>query len=353
MTTIRVLFLTNDSEYCHRVAPYLAKYHPEIKPAFSAATQGISEALAKKMYNVVLIGEEFAEYHINVPSGVSGAYLSETDSESEINGLNAVCKYKSGEALYRLILSMFAEVSNIQSVNSSGFQIYAFAGANGGAGATTMAAAFAYRQASLGKKTLYFSCDPFADYSAFLSDKTEGGSLSDLIFIVKSSAGSKGASLKTAALLKNDVSGVRFLESCKDPYDFEVLTAEQIEKMLDILSAADEFDCVVIDASIYDERCRKLIMKRADTLFIVAENDNSARAKLKRLMYYLNVADNRGNTDLVSRSMLIFNKNAEQNFAEVDGIAFCGSVPKYKDRNIRNIANAAARLDIWNCIQTN
>lgn len=353
MTTIRVLFLTNDSEYCHRVAPYFAKYHPEIKPAFSAATQGISEALAKKMYNVVLIGEEFAGVHITVPSGVSGAYLSETSSDSEINGLNSFCKYKSGEALFRQILSMFAEVSNIQSVNSSGFRVYAFAGANGGAGATTMAAAFAYRQASLGKKTLYFCCDPFADYSAFLADKTEGGSLSDLIFIVKSASGAKGASLKAAALLKKDVSGVKFLESCKDPYDFEVLTAEQIEKMLDILSAADEFDCVVIDASIYDERCRKLIMKRADTLFIVAENDSSAKAKLKRLMYYLNVADNRENTDLVSRSALIFNKNAEQNNTGVEGIAFCGSVPKYKDRNIRNIANAAARLDIWNSVQTN
>lgn len=351
MTTIRVLFLTNDSEYCHRLAPYFAKYHPEIKPAFSASDGNVAADLEKKMYNVVLIGDELAAANINVPGGVAGAYISENSSESELNGLRSFCKYKSGEALYRIIISMFAEVSNVKQVEGRGNKVFAFVGANGGAGATTMAAAFAYRQSSLGKKTLYFCCDQFADYSGFLADSTEGGSLSDLIFIVKSASKTGNAALKAAALLKKDVSGVRFLEKCADPFDFDNLSMEQIEKMLDIISGADEFDCVVVDASFYDERCRKLVMKRADTLFIVAEGDENAKAKLGRLAHYLNVTDKRNNTDLASRSMLILNKGAEQGMSGAAGIACCGGVPRYKDRNIRNIANAAARLDIWNFVQ--
>ncbi len=347
MTTVRVLFLTNDSEYYHRVTSYFARYHSEIKPSFSDSLESSAGQLAKRMYDVVLIGEEFAGESIAVPSGTSGAYLTETPTGSEINGLRSFCKYRSGDALYRTVIIMFADVSNVQPSETHGFKIYAFAGANGGAGSTTIAAAFAYRQASLGKKTLYFCCDAFADYSGFLYDGSEGGSLSDMIFIVKSGSGAKGASLKAAALLKKDVSGVKFMESCKEPYDFEVLTAEHIEEMLDIILGADDFNSVVIDGSIYDERYRKLVTKKADTLFIVVESDKNAQAKLSRLVRFLSAADKRDNTDLVSRSVLVSNKDSGNNPANIEEINCCGSVPRYKDTNIRNIASAAARLDIW------
>lgn len=347
MTTIRVLFLTSDSEYCHRLSPYFAKYHPEIKPAFSASTQGAVEILAQKMYNVVLIGEEFENERLVVPNGTAGAYLTETASGNDINGLHSFCKYKSGDALYRIILSMFAEVSSVQLSDYRNFRIFAFAGANGGAGATTLAAALAYRLASLGKKTLYFSCDPLADYSGFLSDNSEGGSLSDMIFIVKSGTNIKSASLKAAALLKNDISGVKFLDSCKEPYDFETLKTEHIEKMLEVLSGADEFDCIVVDGSIYDARFRELAVKKSDKLFVVAESDANAQKKLSRLIRFLKASDKRENTDLILRSALIFNKNSGAVSGNIEGMSFCGSVPRYKDTNIRNIASAASRLNIW------
>lgn len=346
MTTIRVLFLTNDGEYCHRAAPYFAKYHPDIKPTFSASVQGVSEAISKKMYNVVLVGEEFERENIIIPSGVAAAYLSETNSGNDINGLKSYCKYKSGDALYRIILSMFADVSNIQTVNANNFRIAAFTNANGGAGSTTIAAAYAYRQALLGKKTLFFSFDPFADCSDYLFDITESGTLSDMIFIVKSGTAAKNASLKAAALLKKDVSGVKFIDNCKDPYDFEALTAEHIEKMVDIISSADEFEYVVVDGSIFDERFRKFILNRADELFIVAENEKNSKSRLTKLLRFLSVLDKRENKDLVSRSALIFNKNSGASLS-VSGISVCGSVPKYKDSNVRNIANAASRLNIW------
>ncbi len=347
MTTVRVLFLTNDSEYCHRITLYFARYHPDIKPSFSDSLESSAGELSKRMYDVVLIGEEFAGESIAVPSGTSGAYLTETPTGNEINGLRSFCKYKSGDVLYRTVITMFADVSDAQPSETHGFKIYAFAGANGGAGSTTIAAAFAYRQASLGKKTLYFCCDAFADYSGFLYDSSEGGSLSDMIFIVKSGSGTKGASLKAAALLKKDVSGVKFTESCKEPYDFEVLTVEHIEKMLDIFLGSDDFNSIVIDGSIYDERYRKLVAKKADTLFIVAESDKNAQAKLSRLVRFLKVTDKRENSDLVSRSLLVLNKdqgNTPVNFEEIN---CCGSIPRYKDTNIRNIAGAASRLDIW------
>lgn len=354
MTTIRVLFLTGDTEYCHRLAPYFAKYHPEIKPAFSASEQSAAGDLERKMYNVVLIGEEFAGSGITVPGGVSGAYISENSAESEINGLRSFCKYKSGEALYRIILSMFAEVSNVKQFESHGNKIFAFIGANGGSGATTMAAAFAYRQSSLGKKTLYFSCDQFSDYSGYFSDNTEGGTLSDLVFIVKTSSDTGNASLKAAALLKKDASGVKFLENIDNPYDFDNLTTEHIEKMLNILSGADEFDCVVIDASFLDSKLREFVIKKADMLFIVSENNPGANAKLRRTIKYLKVLDEREKTDLGSRSVIILNKDAEHNWggAKFDDIAVCGGVPRYKDTNVRNIANAVSRLDMWNSVQT-
>lgn len=355
MTTIRVLFLTDDSEYCHRIAPYFAKHHPDIKLTFSASESGASDMLANKMFSVALIGEEFSGTGINLPGGVAGAYISRSSAECEINGLRCFCRYKSGEALYRIILSMFAEVSNIRQFETQGVKVFAFVGANGGAGATTAAVAFAYKQAALGKRTVYFCCDQFADYTGYLSDNSEAGTLSDLVFIVKSSSGAGSASLKAAAMLKKDISGVRFIENFVDPTDFDNLSPEQIEKMLDIISHSDEFDCVIIDASFYDDRLRRLIMKKADMLFIVSENNPGASAKLKRLLRYLKITDGRSGAELSSRTMIIYNKNSgnDPDGENFDGIGFCGSIPKYKDSNTRNIANAASRLDIWNTVRTN
>ncbi len=349
MITIKVLIITDDNEYCHRLGVYFAKHHPEIKFTFASSAQGTSDRLANKAFNVALIGGEFSNTQINIPGSVAGAYLTEDSSESEINGLRSFCKYKSGEMLYRTILSMFSEVSNVQQLNPRESKIFAFISANGGAGATTAAAAFAYRQASNGKKTLYFCCDQFADYKTIMSDNTEGKTLSDLIFIVKSSSSSGSASLKAAAMLKRDVSGVRFIENCADPSDFDSLSQEQIEKMLDIVSCADEFDCIVIDSNFNDQRLRQLVLKKADVLFIVSENGVNAAAKLSKLTQYLKLKDMRDGTDICSRSIIIINKDTERGRTteRSDGFVCCGEIPKYKDNNVRNIANAASRLDIW------
>lgn len=350
MVTIRVLVITDDSEYCHRLAPYFAKHHPEVKFTFAAPEHDSSDIFANKMCNVALIGEEFLNTSINVPGGVAGAYLTENSSESEINGLRSFCKYKSGETLYRIIVSMFSEVSNVRQFDTQESKVFAFVGANGGAGATTAAVAFAYRQAARGKKTLYFCYDQFADYKSVMSDNTEGKTLSDLIFIVKSGSGSGNASLKAASMLKNDVSGVKFIENCPDPFEFDNLTLEHMEKMLEIVSHSNEFDGIVIDANFYDERLRQLILKKADILFIISENNANANAKLCKLIQYLKVMDMRKRTDICSRCVIILNKYTDQNWngAKFDGITCFGGIPKYKDNNARNIANAASRLDIWN-----
>lgn len=348
MTTIRVLILTNDKEYCHRLTPYFAKFHPEVKLSYSISESGAYQGLTDDICNVLLIGDEFSNANINIPNGVAAAYICADPSGGDINGMRSYSKYKSGETLYRMIVSLFAEISNIQQIDRRDNKVFAFIGANGGAGTATVAAAFAYRQAARGKRTLFFCCDQFSDHSRVLSDNTDGGTLSDLIFIVKSAPSSGSASLKAAALLKKDVSGVRFLENSPDPTAFDNLTPEQIDKMLDIISSAEEFDCVVVDVNVSDERCRRLITKKADMIFIVAESSESA--KLYRLINYLKITDRRAKTNMTARLMIVFNKNdtnAQFN-ASYEGVKICGSIPRYKDKNARNIANAMAKLDIWN-----
>lgn len=352
MTTIKVLFIMSDSEYCRRIASYFNKHHPEIKLTLVAAKQDADEGLSHGAYNVVLIGEEFAAAGIVVPEGSASAYFCEDHSKDEVGGMRAFCKYQSGETLYKIIISLFSEVSNIKQLDSHANKIYAFVGANGGAGATTIAASFAYKQAMLGKKTLYFCIDQFADFSGLFYDNTGRGTMEDLIFIVKSEQNMGTAALKAAALLKKDSTGVNFIELGDDPAAFNGLTTAELEKMLEVISGADSFDSIIIDANFNDEKSRELIIKKVGLLFIVSDKGVGVNVRPSKLINYLKLMNLRDSSDLISRSVFVVNKNDTQmpQGATYEGVTAC-SVPRYKDNCVRNIANAIARLNFWNYIQ--
>lgn len=352
MTSIRVLLITNDSVYCHRLAAYLGKHHTEIKISIMNDSSEIQKIIAQKTYNVVLIGDEYSDMEVSASSSVACAFLSASSSEMLLNNIKVFCKYKSGEEIYKKILDLYSEVSTGSLETAfSGKRVYAFAGASGGAGTTTVAAAFCFKLASMGKTVLYFSCDKFADSSVIFNDNLQSGSISDLFYAVKSLDGKNvNLSAKTSSLMKKDSQNVSYFDNCRNPLDFDGLDYAQLKKIFDIAVHAGNYDCVITDGSIYDERYIELIKGSADKILIVAENTTSSAAKLKRVSDYLDILDKRDSSGFIDRSAVIMNKNREPNVnrSSFQNMSFVGVIPKYKDSDPRAISNAASRLDVWN-----
>ncbi len=350
MATIRVLLLTSDIAYCHKIVPYFGKHHSEVKISIVHSASDIAESMKSNIYNVILIGEEFAGLQLNFPSNAVSVYITSNSSGAEINGKPSFCKYRSGEVIYRTILSLYSEVSAFSERDFKVGKVYSFMGANGGAGTTTAAAALAYRLAGMGQKVIFLNLDKFSDDSQLFSDSSEGGNMSDLIFLIANGGSVSNISMKCDSLLKRDGSGVKFMENCVNPCDFDELSYEQMALMFEALSGAGNFDGVIIDGNMYDERVWRLMREKSDMIFLIADNSISASSKLSKVVDFLVTNDRRGAENLTAKTLLIANRGSMISGVDSEDVLFGGAFPKYKDSNARGIAEAISRLEMWNNI---
>lgn len=353
MAAIKVLLVTNDSKYCHRLVPYFGKRHPEIKFSIMNYPDNLQDIIDTKKYNVILVGDEFSDVNFTPSSSVICAFISPSSSGQMINGIQVFCKYKSGDEIYKKILSLYSEVSVGGDVfTSSDNRVFAFLNANGGAGATTVAAAFCFKLAFAGKRVLYLCFDKFADSGCIYDGNVQGENFSDLFYAIKSSDGkNKNLSARAFSMLKRDSQNVEYFSECRNPLDFDSVDLNMLKKVLDIFLQSGSFNCVVIDGSFYDDRYANLVKEKADKIMIVSENNASATSKLQRFISYLDIMDKRDSGNLSDKSYIIINKDkgAGANGMAFENVHMLGVIPKYMDDTApRTIAATMSKLDMWN-----
>ncbi len=345
--SICVLFCSTDTYYCHKVSRYLGKRHPNVKVSIENTLPGSGDS----MYNVILIGEEFASKPLNISPGTAAAYLSQTDAGRQINGRQSFCKYRSGETIYKYILTLYSEVSSSTAASDGNIRILSFMDANGGAGATTAAAAMSFRLAGMGKKVLYLSLDKLSDSSKLFSDNTGIGTMSDLISDTFSESGKiSNLAARAASLIVTDSSGVNFFHDCKRACDFDELTEDGLNKIFRTIAGSEQFDYIILDGNIFDSRVFRLILENSGRIFLLTENNASANGKLVRVLECMRAYGARNGKNYAEMLHIIFNRMPDSgwNGAKYEGFTVLGAIPFYKDNNPRNVALAVSRLGIWN-----
>lgn len=352
MSIINTLLLTKDLEYSSRVTSFLGARYPDIKITALDSVENIAKVLQGASISVALIGEEFGQIDLSEFSGIACGFLAGKRSVCSPEK-KLFCKYSSGEELFRIILGLYSEVSASASVGNENCRIYSFVSANGGAGSTVISAAFAQNSARMGHKVLYLCLDKFAPAITCFGE-SKPGCMSDLIFSVISSARSEvNLAAKAASLIRTDASGVDYLEGCLNVNDFEEMNSEMLAKMVDACMAAADYTCVVIDGSFDSGAVSDFILSRTQKLTLVSEGNPNAYAKLQRCLSWLRIQDVRRNDNLTERTNIVVNKGrVNVQDGKIDGVAFAGSVPMYKDVDLRSIAAAASRLELCDGIRS-
>lgn len=355
MAIINVLLFTSDTEYSHRLRRYIGDRHRDIKLTIVNNTDDLKTTTASIQSNVMLIGEEFAKTPVEVPNGTACGYLTAKDTGETINERKCFCKYRSGETLYSMILDLYSEVSANKASSSAGSaKIYAFTSANGGAGATTAAAALAMKLAMQSKKVLYISFDKYCLPSLWF-DGEKRGDMSDFIFAVHASEKKNiNLSVKAASLLIKDTTGVKYMEGCSKPADIEELSGEQLEKLFNSIASAEEFDAIAVDVPLSFDAVWNFIGPKSAKVFVMTENNSMANQKLTRYIQNVSIADSRNGTDFLEHTQIIMNKDKQhQEWAggKFEGVTVAGAIPRYKDDNLRALLNAVCRAALWdNCL---
>lgn len=347
MALINTLLLTNDSQYAQRLTGYMGRWHEnELRMMVLDSPHDIGNFIAASSVSVLLIDEECADVDLSPYSGIAYVYLSENGTGMKEN---SICKYSSGSDIYRTIFGLYSKIS-VNRNDSGCLQLYGFVNSSGGAGASSVAAAFAINQARSGHKVLYLCLDKRSPAISFFGKNTAGG-LSELIAAVMSKQNTNLAA-KAASLIHTDDSGVSYIQGCSLPNDYDEIDSAILTKLIDACAAAEKNLCIVVDGSLENSAFCGAVLTKLRMLVIVSRCGDMEFEKLSRTVEWLKVYGSRKNDDLLSRTRIAVNMvkvTGGQLGAPdrmIDGVKYAGVVPQYSNGSPKSIALAISRLPL-------
>lgn len=159
---IRIALIDSDDLYLQRfVSTFNSKYFDKIT-IFSFSDPAIAESnMQMSKYDIVIAAENFDLTPFKDRCAV--AYFSNSNEINELNGEKAIGKYQRVENIYKQILDLYSEIHKGIIYNDNGgdngTKIIGVFSACGGAGATSVASAYARALAARGESVLYFDLE--------------------------------------------------------------------------------------------------------------------------------------------------------------------------------------------------
>lgn len=264
--------------------------------------------LKKIVFDVILVDEKLNIEKEMIPKGIGVAYLCESMSIEELRGFPAICKYQRADLIYKQILGLHQEINSDQKIKSGkpSSKVVIFTSAQGGAGTSTAAAAFAFYKSKHQKKVFYLNLEFLGMSDTYFSD--EGNSnFSDVIYNLKLKR--NNFLLKLESLLKTDKSQVDFFSSCIDPNDMKEVKNEEIVCLLEGVSQLKPYDYLIIDASGTQWERMDFLMKNLDCQVVyVCDGSETGITKLKRFCDIVRREEEREEKVILRKITLLYNR---------------------------------------------
>ncbi len=283
-----------------------------------------------------------------IPERCGFAYLVENKDVDKYNGERAVCKFQKLDSLYSNIVDIYADKNDVMlssnSINSN-VPIYVFTAASGGTGASVSAAAFAISLAREGKKTLYLNLENFGD-SGFYFEGDGQHDFRDMMIALKS--GKSNVAMKMETIAQRDKSGVYFIATPKNALDVGMLTAGDINELIDLFHKSGVFESVVIDINFAIGEKEISLFKKAYSIVFVSDANEVSNGKLNRVYETLVVAEQKEKAAFLNRVVVFFNKvNGKISTNEELRLKVVGAAPKYEKMATKTMARKIAEIDAF------
>lgn len=159
---IRLAMVEQDSNYAKKlINNFQMLYGDKIEVYYFSSYEFFEEYIKDNLIHIALIGEETEIDGESMREDISWAYLVSGKEIEEYRGKPAVCKYQKVELIYKNVLSLFAEMEQtllVKGVRGKN-KIMLFISAQGGAGSSALAAAYAVNKAGGGASVIYTTLD--------------------------------------------------------------------------------------------------------------------------------------------------------------------------------------------------
>lgn len=290
---IKLLMYTTDIIYAKRLANYLDREYGD-KTEVKIVSEMEQMIIDSQDADIVIADEEFEtevmdacrRKKIDCPC----VFLMEKTYEIEKN-VPCVFKYQRGDALYKDILDIYSSYGNVRvsqkhELNSE-CRIFAFLSPYGGVGTTTVAKAFAKKNA-IYEKVLYLNLQPL--FSQSEQEKENG--LDDIIMALKSRRSILPLKLQSAVGMDQD--HVFGFSPSKNPLNVMELNAEDMENLIKGIKDLNSYQKIIIDIGNYFAEKEIALLKIADSIVCVvdhAESNTAAYDKFNSLLKIVQLKD--------------------------------------------------------------
>lgn len=281
MSKLQMLFATQDTDYIYYISKVIAeKYADIINMNVCTDTISLREMITRSRYDVVLFDYTTAEVVQNT-EGLHLVYLwaDEDQLPVEIGTVSRIKKYQRISSIINSVLQICA-VYKKRSKEEYGTLTVVWSPA-GGVGKTTVALAYAARQAIDKKSVAYFGLESFSSLPQCFAD--DGESISKVFANLD-----KNPELQLRAMrLKDPETGLYYYKWPDNYEDISILTLEDVETLINALRVG--VDELVLDMpAVFDARTRKM-MEQADKILVVTDTSKTAAIKLGMFVSQSNI----------------------------------------------------------------
>ena len=345
---IKVAILDENVSYLNRLAAAFASRFAEKLEVYSFSNQESAlTSLQNNRIDVFLSSDRFDIDYNRLPKRCGFSYLVDSAGIESFKEKPTICRFQKVEMIYKEILGIFSDISpdTIKFETGDGGAIVSFMSTCGGAGSSTVAAAFAKRQAMFGKKVLYLNLEQFGSAESFFDGEGQFG-LSDVIFAVKSKKSS--LALKMESYIKTDPSGVYFYSAAKNPLDIIEIGSEDIDSLVAAMRAIGSFDIIVVDADFSISADAIELIKQSTATVFVSTGTDIANTKFLRAISALETYEQQNDVSVLGKILLLYNRFSSEvcKMLSDSPIRVCGGISRIENASERRVVEQVMQNNV-------
>ena len=304
---IRLALIDTDEDYRKRLSDfYIKNYQDRIEILTFSSIISFENNRGNKSIDVMLVSENIEDDLTSYSEKMSLAYLSDRDLMERKNNIKTINKFKKPEKIYKEILNVLADGTNgdiaYKFNDGNNTLVEVFMPVNGGAGATSLAIAYAKRLARRGIPTLYLNFETLNSSDIFLNGDGNIG-FDEIIYAIKSKKQSVSLKIESSVLKTSE--GLNFFNKSRTALDMLELSEE--------IKGMGKYRHIIIDCNFDPGSRLNTFSKFAYKIVFVFDDTKQGIKKMSELNEALHIMENNGAIDITNKITLICNKVKDLN----------------------------------------
>lgn len=345
---ISIAVLDEDKNYTSRLANGLQKnYTKEISiKTFTDEELFVSE-LFNQYFHIAIFTQDYLKIKEQIPEKTVAAVFVKDNEVTEIDEIPAISKYQSVENIYKRLIGIYADYSPEVEVRKKGVHTNTIlvTSVQGGAGVSSMAAAYAVNMAQHGKKVFYLNLENFGSSNDYFHGEG-AGSFSDIIYALKSN--NINLPMKLQSTIKKDASGVYFIDSCRNAFDMLEIKDAEIGELLEGIASVQDYDAMIIDYSgAFTDRQLLLMKEYADSILYINDGSCVGNEKFKKFCEAVRVIEKKESCSILSKISFAYNRYSSKTSSQMEQmpVVMLGGISRIEGISGRALINELAKKD--------